>query len=104
MKQQETFKFKGGSQTEGINPSLSSVTSPHTHTHKYSRYHEKLPPPLSAEGSQSVRHERQLVLMSPVAKERSTDRPIRAESSESVADWENRTGAIEFLPILNTET
>ncbi len=45
----------------------------------------------------------QLVPMSPVAKKCSVDRPIRTESTESVTDWANRTGAIVFLPILNTE-
>ncbi len=45
----------------------------------------------------------QLVPTSPVAKKRSVDQPIRTESTESVTDWANRTGAIGFLPILNTE-
>ncbi len=39
----------------------------------------------------------QLVLMSPTAKKRSVDQPVRTESTESVSDWANRTGATGFL-------
>ncbi len=42
----------------------------------------------------------QLLPTSPVAKTLSVDRP---ESTESVTDWANRTGAIGLLSILNTE-
>ncbi len=45
----------------------------------------------------------QLVLTSPVVKERGADQPIRTESTESVTDWTNRTALIRFLQILNTE-
>ncbi len=45
----------------------------------------------------------QQVPTSSVAKRRSVDRPIKTESTESITDWANKTGAIGFLPILNTE-
>ncbi len=35
-----------------------------------------------------------LVPTSPVTEKRSVDRPIRTESTESITDWANRTGAI----------
>ncbi len=38
----------------------------------------------------------QLVPMSPVAKKRSIDQPIRTGSTESMADWANKTGGIGF--------
>ncbi len=45
----------------------------------------------------------QLIPMSPVAKKRSVDWPVRTESTESVTDWAKRTGMIGFLPVLETE-
>ncbi len=41
--------------------------------------------------------------MLPVAKKHRVDGPIRTESTESITDRANRTGAIGFVPILNTE-
>ncbi len=41
---------------------------------------------------------KQLILMSPVAKKCSVDRPIRTERTESVTDWANRRGAIFTNP------
>ncbi len=40
---------------------------------------------------------------SPVATKHSLEQPIRTEGAENITDWANRTGAIESLPILNTE-
>ncbi len=45
----------------------------------------------------------QLIQTLPVAKKRRADRPVSTESTESFTDCANRTGVIEFLPILNTE-
>ncbi len=44
----------------------------------------------------------QFVLTSPVAEKCSVDRPIRTESTESVTDWANRTGAIGFKSLINS--
>ncbi len=38
----------------------------------------------------------QLVAMSPVAKKRSVDQPVRTERTESITDWANNVGAIRF--------
>ncbi len=59
---------------------------------------------LSAEASQrEAWSANQFVLMSPVAKKRSVDRPVRIDSTESVTNWGIGTGVMGFLPILNTE-
>ncbi len=55
------------------------------------------------ESSSKARTAHQIVPLLSVAKKHSIDQPIKTESTESVADWANRTGAIGFLPILNTE-
>ncbi len=51
----------------------------------------------------SVVSSQSVALRSPVALTRSVDRQIRTESTESVTDWANRSEAIGFLSVLNTE-
>ncbi len=45
----------------------------------------------------------QLLLTSPWAKKRSVDWLVMTQSTESITDWANRTGAIGLLSVLNTE-